>query len=219
MLSEPMRHKSATPPRIVIRKHAVIRKHVVLRKHAGMAATVGVIAALAASFSATRAVEAAAPANCIAQLTSGSGPELICSYPTQLGEKERTELRRMTGDLFTDARCLVNIRIERRQITTALVKPDYVFQATPQAVTCEVIGKDEKLPIAATFAPRIVLKGGRAVDAHPGMANLTGLNEVLADPLLQYINQSDAIRAQMVRVANLYIANKQIGPQAFKDRG
>jgi hypothetical protein len=154
-----------------------------------------------------------APANCISQLTSGSGPEVICSYPTGLGEKERAELRRMTGDLFVDARCLVNVRIERRQIAAALIKPDSVFQATPQAVTCELISKDEKLPIQATFAPRIVIKGGRAVDAHPGMANLTGLNDFVADPVLQYINQSDAIRAQMVKMVNLYIANKQIGGQ------
>ena len=125
----------------------------------------------------------------------------------------------MTGDLFVDARCLVNVRIERRQITAALIKPDHVFQATPQAVTCELISRDESLPIKATFAPRIVIRGGRAVDAHPGMANLRGLNEFIADPVLQYINQSDTIRAQMVRIVNLYIANKQIGAQAFQDRG
>jgi hypothetical protein len=201
MLPEPMRHQPATYSQGVVRKHA------------RTAAIIAAIAAFAVVGSPSRGVEAAAPANCITQLTTGSGPELICSYQTQLGEKERAELRRMTGDLFVDARCLVNVRIERRQITTALIKPDYVFQATPQAVTCDVIGKDEKLPIAATFAPRIVLKGGRAVDAHPGMANLTGLNDVLADPLLQYINKSDAIRAQMVKMVNLYIANKEIGAQ------
>jgi hypothetical protein len=184
------------------------------RKTVGLAA-VGAAAVLLAAVSATPRVEAAgpAPANCINQLTTGTSPDVICSYPTQLGEKERTELRRMTGDLFVDARCLVNIRIERRQITAALIKPDYVFQATPQSVTCDVIGRDEKLPISATFAPRIVLKGGRAVDAHPGMANLSGLNEVVANPLLQYINQSDAIRAQMVKMVNMYIANQQIGAQ------
>jgi hypothetical protein len=209
MLPVPMRHQPAT------------KVHNPDTKRLRIALVAGAIAVAALVGSTSRAVEAAgpAPANCIAQLTSGSGPEVVCSYPTQLGEKERNELRRMTGDLFVDARCLVNVRIERRQITTALIKPDYVFQATPQAVTCEVIGKDERLPIAATFSPRIVLKGGRAVDAHPGMANLTGLNEFLADPLLQYINQSDAIRAQMVKMVNLYIANKQIGSQAFKDRG
>jgi hypothetical protein len=209
MLAEPMRHQPAT------------QRHVLARRHLCTAVVASAIAVATVVAGTSRAVEAAGPvpANCITQLTSGSGPEVICSYPTQLGEKERGELRRMTGDLFVDARCLVNVRIERRQITTALIKPDYVFQATPQAVSCEVIGKDEKLPITATFAPRITLKGGRAVDAHPGMANLTGLNEMLADPLLQYINQSDAIRAQMVKMVNLYIANKQIGAQAFKDRG
>lgn len=208
MLPTQMRHQPATAPRSVPRKGTSI------------AVALAVVAVLAVA-SASSGLQAAgpAPANCIAQLTSGSSPDVICSYPTQLGEKERTELRRMTGDLFVDARCLVNVRIERRQITAALIKPDYVFQATPQAVTCDVIGQNEKLPISATFAPRIVLRGGRAVDAHPGMANLSGLNEIVANPLLQYINQSDAIRAQMVRMVNLYIANQQIGAQAFKDRG
>jgi hypothetical protein len=209
MLAEPMRHQLAT------------QRQAPERNSLRTALVAGAIAVAAVVCSTSRAVEAAgpAPANCINQLTSGSSPEVICSYPTQLGEKERAELRRMTGDLFVDARCLVNIRIERRQITAALIKPDFVFQATPQSVTCDVIGRDEKLPISATFAPRIVLKGGRAVDAHPGMANLSGLNDMLADPLLQYINQSDAIRAQMVKMVNMYIANQQIGAQAFRDRG
>jgi hypothetical protein len=209
MLPMPMRHQPAIKP------------HSAHRKAIALAAAAGMIALNAGFATGTTPAQAAnpAPANCIAQLTSGTSADLICSYPTQLGEKERAELRRMTGDLFVDARCLVNVRIERRQLTTALIKPDYVFQATPQAVTCEVIGKDEKLPIAATFAPRIVLKGGRAVDAHPGMANLTGLNEMFANPLLEYINKSDAIRAQMVKVVNLYIANKSIGAQAFQGRG
>jgi hypothetical protein len=202
MLPTLMRHQPATESLCSPRKSWAV-------------AAGGAVAVMLAVASTVPPVEAAgpAPANCINQLTSGTSPDVICSYPTQLGEKERNELRRMTGDLFVDARCLVNIRIERRQITAALVKPDYVFQATPQSVTCDVIGKDEKLPISATFAPRIVLKGGRAVDAHPGMANLSGLNEVVANPLLEYINQSDAIRAQMVKMVNLYIANKQIGAQ------
>jgi hypothetical protein len=159
-----------------------------------------------------------APANCIQQLTSGSGPEVICSYPTQLGDRERAELRRMTGDLFVDARCLVHVRIERRQIAAALIKPDHVFVAPPQPVSCELITQGDRLPIQATFAPRIVIKGGRAIDAQPNMANLTGLNEYVVAPVLQYVNGSDSIRAQMVKMVNLYIANQQIGAQVFGNR-
>ena len=209
MLALQMRHQPATRPPKVARPAMAV---------AVAAAAIGAVVAID-GVSRPAAAAGPAPANCISQLTSGSGSEVICSYPTALGEKERAELRRMTGDLFVDARCLVNVRLERRQITAALIKPDSVFQATPQAVTCELISKDEKLPIKATFAPRIVIKGGRAVDAHPGMANLTGLNEFVADPVLEYINTSDTIRAQMVRIVNLYIANKQIGTQAFQDRG
>jgi hypothetical protein len=208
----PMRHQPATQGSVSAGPSTAVRA---LRIASAIAA-----ATLLTVLSESRPVGAAgpAPANCITQLTSGSGADVICSYPAQLGEKERAELRRMTGDLFSDARCLVNVRIERRHITAALVKPDYVFVAPPQPVTCDVIGRDERLPIAATFAPRIVLKGGRAVDAHPGMANLTGLNDIVADPLLQYINQSDAIRAQMIKMVNLYISNKQIGTQVFQSR-
>jgi hypothetical protein len=197
---------------LLLRHQPAIRRTNVRNAAMAVAAAAAAGVAVAGNAGVSRAA-GPAPANCISQLTSGGSADVICSYPTALGEKERAELRRMTGDLFVDARCLVNVRIERRQIAAALVKPDNVFQATPQAVTCEVIGKDEKLPIAATFAPRIVLKGGRAVDAHPGMANLTGLNDVVANPLLQYINQSDNIRAQMVKMVNLYISNKQIGTQ------
>jgi hypothetical protein len=198
MLSQPMRHKSAT------------------RAVPGVAAgviclAVGLGLALGA---ASRPVQAAGPApnNCISQLQSGSGP-VVCSYPTQLGERERSELRRLTGDLVTDARCMVHVRIERRQIAAALLKPDNVFQPGPQNVTCELITSDEKLPITATFAPSITIKSGRAVDAHPGMSNLTGLNEYVANPVLTFVNQSDMVRGQMVRIVNLYLANQQIGAQ------
>jgi hypothetical protein len=202
MQPKPMRHQSAT-------------KAVTLVANLGATARVGGVLAvgLAGLMLALPTSYAQAPTNCISQLQSGSGAQVICSYPTQLGERERAELRRLTGDLVTDARCMVHVRIERRQIAAALIKPDSVFQPGPQAVNCELITADEKLPITATFAPRIVIKSGRAVDAHPGMANLTGLNEYVASPVLQFVNQSDMVRGQMVRIVNLYLANQQIGAQ------
>jgi hypothetical protein len=203
--------------------HPVLRPPAcpVTKRFNAVAHALGVTAALgltiAAGFGAS--VQAAAPANCISQLVSGSGAELVCSYPTRLGDRERAELRRVTGDLLVDARCMVNVRIERRHITAALVKPDHVFMSPPQTVSCELIMQDEKLPITATVAPRIVIRGGRAVDASPGMANLRGVNEFLAEPVVGYINQSDTIRSEMINMINMYIANKKIGDQVFQNRG
>jgi hypothetical protein len=217
MANFPVRHDFATPTAVPSRSTS----NGWLTKLRVLCATVVAAGLTWLSHPATAASPAAgaAPANCLNQIASGSSPEVICSFPTALGERERAELRRMTGDLFVDARCLVHVRIERRQIAAVLIKPDHVFQASPQQVTCELISSSERLPVRATFAPRIVIRDGRAVDAHPGMADLTGINELVADPVLQYINQSETIRRQMVGMVNMYIANKKIGEQAFGGRG
>jgi hypothetical protein len=158
-------------------------------------------------------VEAAGPAkpavrNCFQELAKGKGPDLVCEYPAWLADKEREDLRRLTRDMLQDARCVVSIRIARSLVTRALSEPDHTFDAPPQPVACEIATSDKSIPIAATFAPRVVIKDGVAVDATPGMANVTGVNSYLAWPVVEYVNRSATVKTEMLKMINAYLALK-----------
>lgn len=145
-----------------------------------------------------------APQNCLHELATGRGPEIVCQYPAWLADQERNDLRRITREMLQDARCMVSIRIDRRVVEEALRQPDHVFVAPAQPVTCEIVTKDSSFPITGTFAPKVVFKAGRAVEGSPNLANVQGVNRYLAWPVVQYVNSSSYIRGEMLRMINLY---------------
>jgi hypothetical protein len=144
--------------------------------------------------------------NCFWELARGQGSELVCAYPAGLAEQERSEQRRLTRERLQDARCTVSIRIARAVVARALNEPDHVFQAPPQPVVCEITTRTKPFTIEATFAPRVVIKDGIAVDATPGLADVTGVNGYLAWPVVQYINRSATVRGGMLEMINSYLA-------------
>jgi hypothetical protein len=121
-----------------------------------------------------------------------------------LTETERADIRRLSRGLLQDARCSVKVRVARALVATALTQPDVTFEAPPQPVTCDITTKNGGFPIAATFAPRVVFKGGVAVEGTPGLANVTGVNRYFAWPVVQYVNRSAGIRTSMLEMINLY---------------
>jgi hypothetical protein len=157
--------------------------------------------------------EAASPpkvtsGNCFQELARGRGTDLVCQYPAWLSDKERDDLRRLTRELLQDARCTVSITIARSQVMQALTQPDHTFEAPPQPVVCELTTSDQPIPISATFAPRVVIKDGVAVDATPGMANVTGVNSYLAWPVVEYVNRSATVKGEMLKMINAYLSLK-----------
>lgn len=143
--------------------------------------------------------------SCFQELAHGRGRELACTYPAWLTEQERSDLRKLTREMLQDARCTVTVRIERLAIDNALDLPDHVFQAPPQPVSCEITLKDSTMSITATFAPRVVIKGGVAVEATPGLADVQGINGYLAWPVVQYVNHAPGIRRDMLAMINAYM--------------
>jgi hypothetical protein len=153
--------------------------------------------------------QGAASRNCFQELERGRAAMLSCDLPTRLSEDERTDLKSLTGDRLQDAHCVVAVRIERRLVEAALIEPEHVFEAPPQAVRCEVITTSEVWPITATFATRVVFQGGIAVDASPGLANVEGVSAYLASPVVQYVNRAPGIRDAMLHMINTYRAHHQ----------
>lgn len=165
---------------------------------AAMAAALG--GARASGQSAAKA--APAPDDCFQQLFHGTAAEIVCRFPTRLTEKEKSELKRATRDMLRDAVCTVDIRIERRLVDAAIGTADHVFEAPPQPVTCEISAPDRVFPIKATFAPRVVFRGGVAVEGSPGLANVSGVPNPIAWPAVLYVNKSSTIRTSMLQIIN-----------------
>ncbi len=159
----------------------------------------------------TRTQAEARTNNCFWQLAQARGRDLVCDYPTWLADKEREDLRRLTREMLQDARCTVSIKIARALVVEALTAPDLVFEAPPQPVVCEIVTKESVVPIKATFAPRVVIKDGVAVDATPGMANVTGVNGYLAWPVIEYVNRSETVKIEMLSLINAYLMMRVSG--------
>jgi hypothetical protein len=149
--------------------------------------------------------------NCFWQLRNGSSGEIACAYTSWLTDEERSDLKRITREFLLDARCKVDVRIERRLVREAMTVPDNVFTAPPQPVTCTIDTTKGALAITGTFAPRVVFKDGIAVEGSPGLADVKGVNGYLAWPVIQYVNRSARIRDGMLGMVNTYLGRKATG--------
>ena len=146
---------------------------------------------------------------CFWQLAHGRGAEIACDYPAWLTDDERADLRRLTRDYLQDVRCTVSIRVKRLLVDDAMELTEHVFQAPAQPVTCELQLKDSVLPVTASFAPKVVIKDGKAVEATPGLADVKGVSSYLAWPVVQYVNRAPGIRSEMLRMINAYLDNSR----------
>jgi hypothetical protein len=176
-----------------------------------VAVTAGLVLATGHA-AATRAGAVPQDRNCIWQLLHGRSEQLVCDYPAFLTDEERNDLTRISRGLVTDASCMVSVRIERRLIMDAAAARDVEFKTPPQRVTCNIHTKDVVMPISGTFAPRVVLKDGRAVDASPTLADVQGVHAALAWPVVEYVNRSATIRDGMLKMINAYLERR--GAQA-----
>lgn len=149
--------------------------------------------------------------DCFWQLIEGSDEEIRCEFPAIMTEEERGEVRRITRGVFQDAKCLVDIRVKRALVENAVATPDFVFEVPPQPVACEVRTKKSVYPITSTFAPRVVFKGGEAVEATPGMGKVVGVASLLSWPVRVWVNRSDMIEDGMLKIINAYLKRRRAG--------
>ena len=152
---------------------------------------------------------AATPSDCFDDLMRGRSAEIVCSMPLIPNAQERTELEKQSRGYVKNAECTVSIRIDRALITAAIENQEHVFQAPPQPVQCTVTALWDKqtktIPISATFAPKIVIKGGTATDANPGLADVTGVPRALSWPVETWVNSGIGIKGNMLRVINAWL--------------
>ena len=163
----------------------------------------GLLAGLAAP------AAAAKPSDCFDDLMRGRSAEIVCSFPLQPNAQERAELEKQSRGYVKSAECTVSIRIQRALITAAIENQEHVFQAPAQPVQCTVTALWDKavkvIPITATFAPKIIIKGGVATDANPGLADVTGVPRALSWPVEAWVNSGVGIKGNRLKVINAWL--------------
>jgi len=155
----------------------------------------------------TAAAENASPEHsedCFWQLENGKNSEIACTFPMLLTRDERADLQRITRQYLQDVTCRLDVRIAREAVDQAISARDHVFQSPEQPVTCTVTTKSSTFDIKATFAPRVVFKDDLAIEASPGLANVTGVSRILSWPVEQYVNRGPGMRSSMLQIVNAY---------------
>lgn len=148
-------------------------------------------------------------ASCIRDLVRGRGAEIVCDLPLRPNEAETAEMQKQSRGLLKGAACKVSIRIARSAVEAAIRNPDHEFVAPPQPVACDVttVGRsgDMQLPIAATFAPKVTIKDGKAVDATPGLDNIQGVPGPVSWPVQYWVNSGTYVKGQMLQIVNAWL--------------
>jgi hypothetical protein len=142
--------------------------------------------------------------DCFDELENGRGAEIACTVPLKLTQQERTDLKKATREYLHDLECSMTIRIDRAKVNEAIRAADLVFRSPDQPVTCKVTTAKTRFDVTATFAPRVVFKGGKAVTASPGLGNVKGVSRVLSWPVVTYVNYGPGMRSGLLQVVNAY---------------
>jgi hypothetical protein len=167
-----------------------------------------------------QAAKSATMMGCFADLETGTSPDIVCDFPLQPSPTERAEMEKQTMGYLKDATCTVSIKIQRALVTAAIETPDHVFVSPPQPVACKITmpGKagpdktgDQFVNITSTFAPKVTMKGGVAVEATPGLGEVKGVSRVIAWPAVAYINRAGFLRTGMLRVVNAWVVHMRAG--------
>lgn len=176
-----------------------------MRRLLSISASVAVVAMTAAP------AAAADPQDCFENLMRGRSTQFRCTLPLTPSPGERAELEKVSRGYLKNVACTVTIDIARAELDAVVDRPDHVFQAGKQPVACEVTadwrGEITRLPISATFAPKVVMKDGKAADAVPGLGDVTGVPRALSWPVEAWVNSGIGIKSNMLKVIDAWVGH------------
>lgn len=183
----------------------------------------GAALALNMSVSSARPPGAAAGGlDCFADLMRGTSDAIVCDFPLQPNAAERADLEKQSRGYLKNASCTVSVRIPRSAVLAAVNTPDYVFKTNPQPVRCMITvhwrekSGPETLPISATFAPHVTIRGGKAIDTMPGLADITGVPRPLSWPVETWVNSGIGIRSNMLQIINAWLDHMRHRPASTR---
>ncbi len=79
---------------------------------------------------------------------------------------------------FGDARCSVDLRLERKDIVAALTKPKHTVRVPAHEVNCILERDGEIKPIKARLAPKLTFKDGKADKVWINLESIEGPDDV-----------------------------------------
>ncbi|MGD9783387.1 MAG: hypothetical protein AB7E80_16705 [Hyphomicrobiaceae bacterium] len=147
--------------------------------------------------------------DCFDELETGRARDIACRMELALSPNERDELEKGSRGYVKDVACTLLVRIPRAEVETAIAARDFVFQSPDQPVACTVTTHKSTFDITGTFAPRVVFKDDRAVEASPGLGNVKGVSRVISWPVVQFVNRWPSIRAGLLQIVNAYRSHRR----------
>lgn len=145
--------------------------------------------------------------DCLEQIEHGRRPEIHCEVPLRLTPAEQAELEKSSRGYVRNVACTLTIRIARAEIDKVVEAADVVFQSPGQPVHCTVTTHRSTFDVTAAFAPRVVVAGGVATAASPGLGGVVGVSRALSWPVVQFVNRWPSVESGMLQVVNAYRAH------------
>ena len=160
----------------------------------------------AALFATPMVARAASPPSedCFDEFENGKEDEIACIVPLRLSPSEQAELEKGSRGFVRNVACTLTIRIARAEIDKVVEAADVVFQSPGQPVLCTVTTHRSTFDVTAAFAPRVVVAGGVATAASPGLGDVAGVSRALSWPVVQFVNRWPSVRSGMLQVVNAY---------------
>jgi hypothetical protein len=79
---------------------------------------------------------------------------------------------------FGDARCKVDLKLERKDIVAALTKPKHTVRIPAHQVNCVIEREGELKPVTAKLAPKLTFKDGKADKVWINLESIEGPDDV-----------------------------------------
>lgn len=152
--------------------------------------------------------------DCFDELENGTADEIACLFPIRLSDDERAQLKAGSRGFIENVGCTLTVRIARREVEAAIWAAELVFQSPEQPVVCTVTTPRGNFDVTATFAPRVAFKGDKAIDATPGLGNVTGVSRVLSWPVVLFVNRWPSVRSGLMRIVDAYRTHARKRPRA-----
>ncbi len=150
---------------------------------------------------------------CIAMLQNPKVKNIDCNLNFNLDKRTQKSMQVSTAGMIKNAACIAKISVTRKEIFTAL-RNEKVMQVPRQPVHCNIHVLGDSVLAKFHMAPKIRFKGGKAVQARPGMSDVIGMPEILATLLTDWVNSSEAIESAMLDEVNKSL--ELIRPPALK---
>ncbi len=138
---------------------------------------------------------------CIENLKNPSLKNVDCTLDFYLDKRTQKSMRGSTAGMIRNAACKTKLSLVKKKIFTALLN-EQVLEVSKQPVSCNIHTMGEPLLTRFNLAPKIRFAGGKAVEAKPGMSDVLGLPEILAELLVEWVNTSQVIESAMLDEVN-----------------